>query len=192
MAQRIRERRFEKLNSKGEIIEIIEETFKGKTEAFGKMLLQTSNHNLYHSGTRTLPGEKRYTEVKKEENNDIKRFLEKRKEKEAKEKEAKEKLRTKKGVEGRYKNKLNENRRKSEQEKKLFYEKEEKNKIKTNNIGVLEGNNNRVEKKLNNDNNFSIIKNVELKTFYTDYIQKKFIADENAFPNRNSLKIKNN
>ena len=185
MAQRIRERRFEKLNSKGEIIEIIEETFKGKTEAFGKMLLQTSNHNLYHSGTRTLPGEKRYTEVKKEENNDIKRFLEKRKEK-----EAKEKLRTKKGVEGRDKNKLNENKKKSEQEKKLYYEKEEKNKIKTNNI--LEGNNNKAEKKLNNDNNFSIIKNVELKTFYTDYIQKKFIADENAFPNRNSLTIKNN
>ena len=185
MAQRIRERRFEKLNSKGEIIEIIEETFKGKTEAFGKMLLQTSNHNLYHSGTRTLPGEKRYTEVKKEVNDDIKRLLEKRKEK-----ESKEKLRTKKGIEGRDKNKLNENKRKSEQEKKLFYEKEEKNKIKTNNI--LEGNNNKAEKKLNNDNNFSIIKNVELKTFYTDYIQKKFIADENAFPNRNSLKIKNN
>ena len=86
MAQRIRERRFEKLNSKGEIIEIIEETFKGKTEAFGKMLLQTSNHNLYHSGTRTLPGEKRYTEVKKEVNDDIKKLLEKRKEKEANEK----------------------------------------------------------------------------------------------------------
>ena len=186
MSQRIRERRFEKLNSKGEIIEIIEETFKGKTEAFGKMLLQTSNHNLYHSGTRTLPGEKRYTEVKKEVNDDIKKLLEKRKEK-----EANEKLRTKKGVEGRDKNKLNENKKKSEQEKKLYYEKQEKNKIKTNNIDVLEGNNNRVEKKLNNDNNFSIIKNVELKTFYTDYIQKKFIADENAFPNRNSLTIKN-
>ena len=185
MSQRIRERRFEKLNSKGEIIEIIEETFKGKTEAFGKMLLQTSNHNLYHSGTRTLPGEKRYTEVKKEENDDIKRLLEKRKEK-----EAKEKLRTKKGVEGRDKNILNENKKRAEQEKKLYYENEGKNKIKTNNI--LEGNNNKVEKKLMNDNNFSIIKNVELKTFYTDYIQKKFIADENAFPNRNSLKIKNN
>ena len=185
MAQRIRERRFEKLNSKGEIIEIIEETFKGKTEAFGKMLLQTSNHNLYHSGTRTLPGEKRYTEVKKEENDDIKRLLEKRKEK-----EAKEKLRTKKGVEGRDKNILNENKKRAEQEKKLYYENEGKNKIKTNNI--LEGNNNKVEKKLMNDNNFSIIKNVELKTFYTDYIQKKFIADENAFPNRNSLTIKNN
>ena len=185
MAQRIRERRYEKLNSKGEIIEIIEETFKGKTEAFGKMLLQTSNHNLYHSGTRILPGEKRYTEVKKEVNDDIKKLLEKRKEK-----EANEKLRTKKGVEGRDKNKLNENKKKSEQEKKLYYENEGKNKIKTNNI--LEGNNNKVEKKLMNDNNFSIIKNVELKTFYTDYIQKKFIADENAFPNRNSLKIKNN
>ncbi len=185
MAQRIRERRYEKLNSKGEIIEIIEETFKGKTEAFGKMLLQTSNHNLYHSGTRTLPGEKRYTEVKKEVNDDIKRLLEKRKEK-----ESKEKLRTKKGVEGRDKNILNENKKRAEQEKKLYYENEGKNKIKTNNI--LEGNNNKAEKKLNNDNNFSIIKNVELKTFYTDYIQKKFIADENAFPNRNSLKIKNN
>ena len=181
MSQRIRERRFEKLNSKGEIIEIIEETFKGKTEAFGKMLLQTSNHNLYHSGTRTLPGEKRYTEV----NDDIKKLMEKRKEK-----EAKEKLRTKKGVEGRDKNILNENKKKSEQEGKLYYEKEEKNKIKANNI--LEGNSNKAEKKLMNDNNFSIIKNVELKTFYTDYIQKKFIADENAFPNRNSLKIKNN
>ena len=185
MAQRIRERRFEKLNSKGEIIEIIEETFKGKTEAFGKMLLQTSNHNLYHSGTRTLPGEKRYTEVKKEENDDIKRLLEKRKEK-----GANEKLRIKKGIEGRDKNILNENKKRAEQEKKLYYENEGKNKIKTNNI--LEGNNNKVEKKLMNDNNFSIIKNVELKTFYTDYIQKKFIADENAFPNRNSLKIKNN
>ena len=185
MSQRIRERRFEKLNSKGEIIEIIEETFKGKTEAFGKMLLQTSNHNLYHSGTRTLPGEKRYTEVKKEVNDDIKKLLEKRKEK-----EANEKLRTKKGVEGRDKNILNENKKKSEQERKLYYEKEEKNKIKTNNI--LEGNSNKAEKKLMNDNNFSIIKNVELKTFYTDYIQKKFIADENAFPNRNSLTIKNN
>ena len=185
MSQRIRERRFEKLNSKGEIIEIIEETFKGKTEAFGKMLLQTSNHNLYHSGTRTLPGEKRYTEVKKEVNDDIKKLLEKRKEK-----EAKEKLRTKKGVEGRDKNILNENKKRAEQEKKLYYENEGKNKIKTNNI--LEGNSNKAEKKLMNDNNFSIIKNVELKTFYTDYIQKKFIADENAFPNRNSLTIKNN
>ena len=185
MSQRIRERRFEKLNSKGEIIEIIEETFKGKTEAFGKMLLQTSNHNLYHSGTRTLPGEKRQTEVKKEVNDDIKKLMEKRKEK-----ESKEKLRTKKGIEGRDKNILNENKKRAEQEKKLYYENEGKNKIKTNNI--LEGNNNKVEKKLNNDNNFSIIKNVELKTFYTDYIQKKFIADENAFPNRNSLTIKNN
>ena len=121
MTQRIRERRFETLNSKGEVIEIIEETFKGKTEAFGKMLLQTSNHNLYHSGTRTLPGEKRYTEVKKEERDDIKKLLEKRKEK-----EAKEKLRIKKGEEGRDKNKLNENKKNQNKRKNYFMNKKKK------------------------------------------------------------------
>ena len=184
MAQKLRERHFEKLNSKGELIEIIEETFKGKTEEFGKMLLQTSNHNLYHSGTRTLPGEKRYTEVKNERKDDTKRILDEKR----KEKETKEKLRIKNEAEGKNKKKLNDNNKKWEQEKKSKYEKEEKNKIKTNNM--LKGNINKFGGKLINDNNFSIVKNAELKTFYTDYIQKKFIADENAFPIRN-IKVDN-
>ena len=55
---------------------------------------------------------------------------------------------------------------------------------------MLKGNLNKVGGKLINDNNFSIVKNAELKTFYTDYIQKKFIADENTFPIRN-IKVEN-
>ena len=66
MSQKPRERHFEKLNSKGELVEIIEETLPGKKEAFGQMLLRTENHNLYGSGMKTLPGEKRYREILKQ------------------------------------------------------------------------------------------------------------------------------
>ena len=66
MSQQPRERRFEKINSKGELVEIIEETLPGRIEAFGQMLLRTENHNLYESGTKTLPGEKRYKEILKQ------------------------------------------------------------------------------------------------------------------------------
>ena len=66
MSQKIKERRFEKINSKGELVEIIEETLPGKREAFGKMLIRTENHNLYESGMHMTAGEKRYKEIKKQ------------------------------------------------------------------------------------------------------------------------------
>ena len=64
MSQKIKERRFEKLISKGELVEIIEETLPGRREAFGKMLIRTENHNLYESGEHMVAGEKRYKEIK--------------------------------------------------------------------------------------------------------------------------------
>ena len=62
-----RERRFDRLNSKGQHVEVIEETLPGKKETYGKMERKTPNHNTYASGSTTRPGEKRYKEIIKEQ-----------------------------------------------------------------------------------------------------------------------------
>ena len=63
MSQKPKEKHFERINTKGQHVEVIEETLPGKKEEYGKMVKRTENHNLYESGTHNLPGEKRYREI---------------------------------------------------------------------------------------------------------------------------------
>ena len=53
-----KERHYEIRNEKGDLVEVIEETLPGRKKNFGNMVFRTSNHNLYQSGSKRLPGEK--------------------------------------------------------------------------------------------------------------------------------------
>ena len=59
MSYKPRKSHFERLNSKDQHVEIIEETLSGKKEQYGKMERKTPNHNSYVSGSTTRPGERR-------------------------------------------------------------------------------------------------------------------------------------
>ena len=60
-----RERRYEKVNNEGDVIEVIEETVPGGVEAYGNMLIRIENHNLYESGIHNLPDQLRLREILK-------------------------------------------------------------------------------------------------------------------------------
>ena len=91
MSHNPRERRFERTNEKGQKVEVIEETLPGKKKQYGRMERKTHNHNTYVSGSTTLPGEKRYREIvkeqekKKKDKNEEEVVIKKEKEKEKEE-----------------------------------------------------------------------------------------------------------
>ena len=69
---KVRERRYERVNSKGDIIEVIEETLPGKRETYGNMVYKSTNHNLYQSGSHRQK-EKRYKQIMHRKKNNINR-----------------------------------------------------------------------------------------------------------------------
>ena len=89
MSQKPKEKHFERINTKGQHVEVIEETLPGKKEEYGKMVKRTENHNLYESGSHNLPGEKRYREI----------LLEQEKKKKEKQNKKEEKVTKSKSVE---------------------------------------------------------------------------------------------
>ena len=67
MSYKPRKSLFERLNSKGQNVEVIEETLPGKKEKYGKMERKTPNHNTYVSVSTIRPGERRYREIIKDQ-----------------------------------------------------------------------------------------------------------------------------